>query len=312
MRRFVTIAVQASCLCSLATHAFAGGLCASPRDATGVAYQTSVVAASDGTCLRGFSWRPAGQARAVVVITHGIRDYALRYDAFARQLTAQGYAVFAQDLRGHAHSGGDRQRFDSMQQLVGDTDLAVTDARRQFPDLPLFMYGHSLGGLVTTSYVIAHQEKVSGAVLSGAALMRPQSVGALSVVLARLVAAVAPGFKAVAVDDSQFSRDPAVTSALASDALVDHGKLPAISAVASVDGMQQVRERASSIRIPLLVMYGTADSVNPVAGSDALFESVASEDKSIKPYQGLYHDMLNEPERAQVTADVIAWLNARL
>jgi pimeloyl-ACP methyl ester carboxylesterase len=100
----------------------------------------------------------------VVVITHGIRDHALRYGAFARQLNAQGYAVYAQDLRGHAHSGGQRQRFDSMAQLVADTDLVVEAATRAHPGTPVFAFGHSVGGLVTTQYALAHGGKLKGVV----------------------------------------------------------------------------------------------------------------------------------------------------
>jgi len=121
---------------------------------------TYTTTATDGTCLRGFVWKPtSAQVRGVVVITHGIRDYAMRYDTFARKLNAQGYAVYAQDLRGHAHSGGARQRFDSMKQLVADGDLAFSAARSQYPTAPVFALGHSLGGLVTTEYALAHGER---------------------------------------------------------------------------------------------------------------------------------------------------------
>lgn len=301
-------------LLSGAGAAFASNACTDVATLAEVpAYQTTTVNATDAVCLRSFSWQPAGSPpRGVVVITHGIRDHALRYDHFARQLVEQGYAVYAQDLRGHAHSGGDRQRFDSMEQLVADTDLVVEQARQQYPTLPVFLYGHSLGGLITTEYTLAHPEHLSGVVLSGAALERPQSVSGFSVFLARVVAAIAPGFKAVAVDDSEFSRDPAVMSKLQSDPLISHDKLPAISAVASINGMQDVRERMGQIKTPLLIMYGTADKVNPIEGSRTLAAGIGSADKTVKPYEGLYHDMLNEPEHNKVAADVVAWLNAHL
>lgn len=274
---------------------------------------TSVAIAADGTCLRAFSWVPQqAPVRAVVVITHGIRDYALRYDQFARQLNAQGYAVFAQDLRGHAYSGGERQRFDSMPQLVADMALVVEQARKQFPAAPLFLYGHSLGGLITTEYVIANPGQARGLVLSGAALQRPASVSGASVAAARAIAAIAPGFNAVAVDDHEFSRDPAVMAALGADPLISHDKLPAITAVVSIDGMLDVQKRASTLKTPMLVMYGTADKVNPIAGSHALMTASGSADKTMKPFTGLYHDMLHEPERDQVAATVIDWINNRL
>ncbi|RJG08216.1 alpha/beta hydrolase [Massilia cavernae] len=299
-------------LLSFVAGASAGKDCLNSMAAdTTPTFQSVVMRASDGVCLRTFMWRPDREPiRGVLVITHGIRDHALRYDGFARLLSAQGYAVFAQDLRGHAHSGGERQRFDSMQQMVADADLVVSSARQQYPSLPLFLYGHSLGGLITAEYTIAHSEHLRGVVLSGAALMRPQSVGAVSVFFARLVASLAPGFRAVAVDDHEFSRDPVVMSALAADPLISRDKLPAITAVASVDGMQDVQQKSAAIRVPILIMYGTTDKVNPIAGSQALMASVGSTDKTLKPYEGLYHDLLHEPEHQLVAADVIAWLNA--
>ncbi len=282
----------------------------SGSDATAV--QTYTVTASDGVCLRAFARQPARTPiRGVVVITHGIRDYALRYDAFARQLTAQGYAVYAQDLRGHAHSGGQRQRFDSMAQLVADTDLVVETARRAYPDAPVFAFGHSLGGLVTTQYALTHGGKLKGVVLSGAALQRPKSVGDFAAGAAKVVGAIGPGLKIVKVDDSEFSRDPEVMARLAADPLVTHDNLPAATAASSIKGMAEVQARAAELRMPFLVMYGLDDKINPTEGSDMLLQGIGSSDKSLKAYPKVYHDMLHEPERDQIAADVIAWLNAR-
>ncbi len=276
------------------------------------AFATKTMLANDGLCLRSFAWQPAQiPVRGVVVITHGIRDYALRYQRFAEQLTKQGFAVLAQDLRGHAHSGGERQRFDSMARMVQDTDMIVNDAKQQYPNVPIYVYGHSLGGLITTRYALDHANKLSGVVLSGAALKRPHSVSGFSAGLAQIVASVAPGLKVVQVDDREFSRDKAVMAALAIDPMVSRDKLPAATAAATLKAIADAQERMSQLKLPLLVIYGTADSVNPVEGSQAFVQAVASTDKTLKAYPGVYHDMLNEPERDQIAADIIAWLVAR-
>lgn len=276
------------------------------------AFTTKTMLASDGLCLRSFAWQPAQMpVRGVVVITHGIRDYALRYQRFAEQLTKQGFAVFAQDLRGHAHSGGERQRFDSMSRMVQDTDMIVNEAKLRYPSVPLYVYGHSLGGLITTRYSLDHADKLSGTVLSGAALKRPHSVSGFSAGLAQIVASVAPGLKVVQVDDSEFSRDKAVMAALAIDPMVSRDKLPAATAAATLKAIADAQERMTQFKLPLLVLYGTADSVNPIEGSQAFVQAVASTDKTLKAYPGVYHDMLNEPERDQIAADIIAWLLAR-
>ncbi len=275
-------------------------------------FTSKTMLANDGLCLRSFAWQPTQMpVRGVVVITHGIRDYAARYQRFAEQLTKQGFVVFAQDLRGHAHSGGERQRFDSMARMVADTDMVVNDAKQRYPKAPLYVYGHSLGGLITASYSLEHADKLSGVILSGAALKRPHSVSGFSAGLAQIVASIAPGLKVVQVDDSEFSKDKSVMAALASDPLISRGKLPAATAAATLKAIADVQERMGQLKLPLMVMYGTADSVNPIEGSQAFVQAVASTDKTLKVYPGVYHDMLNEPERDQIAADIIAWLVER-
>jgi acylglycerol lipase len=303
----------AAALLSLGSTANATNECADVNPSIRTTTFTSkTMIASDAMCLRSFEWQTAQTpVRGVVVITHGIRDHAARYQRFADQLTKQGFAVFAHDLRGHAHSGGERQRFDSMARVVEDTDMLVNEAKRRYPTLPIYVFGHSLGGLVTTEYALDHGNKLSGVILSGAALKRPHSVSGFSAAIARIVASVAPSLKVVQVDDSEFSRDKAVMAALAIDPLVTRDKLPAATAAASLNAIADVQQRMGQMKLPLLVMYGTADSVNPIEGSQAFVQAAASTDKTLKTYPGVYHDMMNEPERDQIAADVIAWLLAR-
>jgi acylglycerol lipase len=320
MHTLLKPSIQASLKTSLTAAAITlAGAAYASNDCTDVkpsmrasAFTTQTIVATDALCLRSFAWQPAqSPARGVVVVTHGIRDYALRYQRFADQLAKEGFAVFAQDLRGHGHSGGERQRFDSMARMVEDTDMIVNEAKQRYPKLPVYVYGHSLGGLITTEYALDHADKLSGVLLSGAALMRPHSVSGFSAALARLVASVAPSLKVVQVDDSEFSRDKDVMAALATDPLITRDKLPAATAAATLNGIADAQKRMAQLKLPLWVMYGTADSVNPIEGSQALIQAAASADKTLKVYPGVYHDMLNEPERDQIASDVIAWLLAR-
>ncbi len=298
---------------ALASAAHASNECADINPSIrATTFTSKTMLASDGLCLRSFAWQPTQMpVRGVVVITHGIRDYAVRYQRFAEQLTKQGFAVVAQDLRGHAHSGGERQRFDSMARMVADTDMIVNEAKQRYPKAPLYVYGHSLGGLITANYSLEHADKLNGVILSGAALKRPHSVSGFSAGLAKIVASIAPSLKVVQVDDSEFSKDKSVMAALASDPLISRDKLPAATAAATLKAIADVQERMSQLKLPLMVMYGTADSVNPIEGSQAFVEAVASKDKTLKVYPGVYHDMLNEPERDQIATDIIAWLVAR-
>lgn len=284
--------------------------CAPLGDSLGAApLQTK---AADQTCLQGYQWRSAAPPRGVVVIVHGIRDHALRYRALADALTEQGLVVFAQDMRGHGRSGGPRQRFDSLEQLVGDTDLLVSAARAQYPGLRLFMYGHSLGGLITTEYALAHPERVDGLILSGAALRLLPGVGALDRTAARFFAVVAPGLLAQEVDDTDFVRAPQAKAELAQDPLVDHGNLPAASAGAVVGALDTLPARLQEPKMPLLIMHGTVDKATNPEGSKAFYAEAASPDKTLKLWEGLYHDLLHEPERDQVIRTTVSWIEDHL
>jgi acylglycerol lipase len=311
-RSSVIKSVLATCLLVVAASAAASNDCTTPQPTSGSPqYQTETAQAADSVCLRSFAWLPVkGSPRGVVVVTHGIRDHALRYESFARKLTEQGFAVYAQDLRGHAHSGGDRQRFDSMAQMVADADIVVSRAMRQHPGLPIFVLGHSLGGLITTAYAQSHADKVRGVVLSGAALKPPRSVSGFEIGLARFIGSIAPGLPLQQVDDSEFSRDEAVMAKLKSDPLVVRDKLPAATVVAAVNGMDGVRKNVDRLKMPLLILHGTGDKVNPIEGSQELSQTAPSTDKTLKTYPGLYHDLLHEPEYADVERDIIAWLSA--
>ncbi|RKI22396.1 alpha/beta fold hydrolase, partial [Corallococcus sp. AB004] len=133
--------------------------------------------ASDGMCLSSVRWEPAHPpVRGVVVLIHGLRDYSDRYGRLAEALQAQGFAVVAQDHRGHGHSGGDRQSMESMQQLVDDVDGVIQDARTRHPGVPVVVFGHSMGGLIATHYVLQHAPGVSGLILSGAGIVLPPGV----------------------------------------------------------------------------------------------------------------------------------------
>jgi lysophospholipase len=269
--------------------------------------------ASDGTCLQAYEWKPAsGQVMGSVVIVHGIRDHASRYAALAEALTARGLVVYAQDMRGHGDSGGDRQRFDSLPQLVEDTDLAVEQARKLNPGVPVFVYGHSLGGLISTHYALAHGDKLRGLVLSGPALKLFPSVSDGQKGAARFFSAILPGLPAQSVDDTEFVREEAAKKELAADPLVWHDNLPARSAAAALDGIDDVQKRMGDLKVPVLILHGSADKATNPEGSRELSTRAASTDKTLKIYDGVFHDLMHEPEHNQITGDVVGWITARL
>ena len=276
------------------------------------AFSTYRVQAADGNCLQGYVWAPAdGAVRAAVVVVHGIHDHARRYAALAQALNASGVAVLAQDHRGHAASGGARQRIDSVEQAADDVGLALAEAGRRYPGVPLFVHGHSLGGLVAAHVTANAAQPLAGAIISSAALKLPASAGAGQVRVVKLLSSLAPTLPLEPIDETRFVRDAAARAALAADPLIAREKVPARTIATVLGGIESLQPRMAGITTPLLVLHGSADQVTEVDGSRELVARAGSPDKSLKVFDGALHDLLNEPERSAVTQEIVAFVGQR-
>jgi acylglycerol lipase len=246
-------------------------------------------------------WRPDGEARAVLAICHGYAEHSGRYAQVAADLNARGYVVEALDLRGHGRSSGERVAVEHYDEHLDDLDGFLDRVRQRNPGKKVFLLGHSMGGGIVTSYVIARDHGVDGLLLSGAAMLgpRPQPNPAQQAQAPALLPA------------SAISRDPVVVAAYENDPLVYRGVRSPKMMEASRPAYERVQARMGEIALPLLIMHGTGDLLVPYHGSEVLMERAASKDKTLKLYPGLYHEILNEPERDQVVADVVSWLDAR-
>ena len=257
------------------------------------------------------SWLPSGRPRALVVIVHGAGEHAGRYEAVAAALVDAGYGVYALDHRGHGRSEGRRAMIERIDHAVADLDQMVVLARDANPGAPVYLLGHSMGGLIALRYALAHQDRLAGLILSGTLAAIEDVPGALRMV-GRLLSSLAPGAPLIAIDSALVSRDPAVVAAYRSDPLVHHGKLPARTAAEIADAVESFPATVGDIHLPALILYGTADGLCPPAGSVMLSERIGLPDVTVKAYEGLFHEILNEPERAAVVEDVLAWLSARV
>jgi acylglycerol lipase len=298
-------------------HAAPGPLtCAAPQAASAPATpmrQMQQHSAADGTCLQSYVWQPvAGPVRGVVVIVHGIRDHAERYAALAEALAAQHIAVLAQDHRGHGRSGGARQRFDSVEQLMSDVELGVQNARQRFPGVPVFMFGHSMGGLVAVHYALANPQVLKGVVLSGPALRLGADASAAKRIAVQVLGRVWPSLALQAVDDSQFVRTGPAKAAQASDPLIVHDDLPAASVLVFLHGIESARARFGEFSTPLLAMHGAADLSTDPQGSRDLVERAAARDKTMRQVPAAAHDLLHEPEAPDLVSEIVAWVTQRL
>ena len=299
-------------LAALTLGGCASTQCLVGASATPPAIATQVTAA-DGVCLESYEWRPANpEVKGVVVVIHGIRDHASRYATLAQALTDRGFVVVSYDMRGHGQSGGHRQRFDSIEELVADVDLSVQAARLKSPGRPVFVYGHSLGGLVASHYALVHQRELAGLVLSGAALKLVPTVTAGDIRLARFFGTLFPNLAAQEINDDWFVSTPEAKAEFMKDPLIDHENLPARSARTAVNAIEDISARNEELTLPMLIMHGTEDKQTNVEGSRELSQRAKSADKTLVLYEKQAHDLLHEPDRDKVIADVTKWIEAHV
>ncbi len=265
---------------------------------------------SAGAAMAWRAWLPA-QPEAVLVLAHGLHEHAGRYAHVAERLNAAGYAVYAVDHHGHGRSGGARADIGSMSGVLEDFDQLRRSAEEAHPGLPVFVLGHSLGGLIAIEYVIRYgQEGLAGLAVSGAAV-DVSSAGRAQTLLAPVLGRLVPHLGVLLIGSENVSRDPEVVRDYEQDPLNHNGKVLARTGAEMIQAVRDAVRRMPEITLPVLAMHGTADRVVPPAASQLVHDSVSSPDKTLKTYDGLFHEIFNEPERDAVLDDLIGWLDAR-
>jgi alpha-beta hydrolase superfamily lysophospholipase len=257
-------------------------------------------------------WTPEVAPRAVLVLSHGLGEYARRYDHVAQCFGEAGLVTYALDHRGHGRSGGKRVLVRDIREYTADFDTLVGIATREHHGLKCIVLGHSMGGGIVFAYGVERPDNYDLMVLSGPAVAAQDQVSPLLALTARVLGAVVPGLPAQELDVDAISRDPAVVAAYKDDPLVYHGKVPAGIGRALLQVGETMPRRAPALTAPLLVVHGSEDRLIPVAGSQRLVECVGSTDVELKVYPDLFHEVFNEPEREQVLGDVVSWITARL
>jgi acylglycerol lipase len=276
-----------------------------------IALQGTDLVAPDGIHLRGEVWQPAGRARASIVIAHGKDEHIGRYRHVINALTDRGYTVFAQDHRGHGKSDGRRGVIERFDDYVDDLDLLVAFAKRQRPDASLFLLGHSMGGLIAARYALAHQEKLDGLILSGAALRVGDDVPTWQKKILMIAARLVPSVTLPASKPGILSRDPEVERAFAADPLCNNERTKLGFVRELYIAAEATANRGAEIHLPLLVMHGADDKLTNPPGSQAFYEEAVSNDKTLKFWPEDRHEIFNEIDKADVIAFVIDWLDAR-
>jgi alpha-beta hydrolase superfamily lysophospholipase len=236
------------------------------------------IPSSKGITIYVLSWTPPLAPRAVLVICHGVNSHSGQYLWAGAQFAAAGLAVFALDLRGRGQSDGERFYVEHVDDYVSDVAATIALAKARHPGLPLFLLGHSAGGVVSASYALDHQSELAGFICESFA----------------------------------FSRDPEAVALLNNDPLTANESQPAITVAALVRADERLRQEFPRMTLPVLIMHGTDDKATVCHGSEFFHETAGSRDKTLKLYEGHYHDLLNDIVKEQVLGDIRGWIDARV
>jgi alpha-beta hydrolase superfamily lysophospholipase len=256
------------------------------------------------------SWRPAGAARAVVVICHGVKSHSGYYGWTAGRLVAEGLAVYALDLHGRGKSDGERFYLETFQDYLDDVHAAMALARSREPGLPVFLLGHSAGGVISSVYTLEHQANLAGFICESFAFQVYAPDFALAVL--KGLSHIAPHAHVLNLKTEDFSRDPAVVQAMLDDPLIAHEVQPTRTVAQLVLADERLKREFRLITLPVLILHGTADKVTRPGGSQLFYDNAGSKDKTLKLYEGHSHDLLNDLDKEKVMADITAWINAHL
>jgi acylglycerol lipase len=268
------------------------------------------VATSHGLEIFIRSWRPSAPPRAVVGIVHGVKSHSGYYFWAAEQLVARGFAVYALDLHGRGQSDGERFFLEKIDDYLDDVDTLLKLARSREPGLPVFLLGHSAGGVISSVYTLEHQADLAGFICESFAFR----VYAPDLVLAIVkgLSHIAPHVHVLNLKSEDFSRDPRAVQAMNDDPLIDGEVQPANTVAELVRADERLEREFPSIKLPVLIMHGTADKVTKPSGSQLFFDTAGSADKTLKLYDGHAHDLLNDIDREKVMADILEWIGKRM
>jgi len=267
---------------------------------------------ADGITFYGQAWEPDAPPRAVVALVHGLGEHCGRYAHVAAAFNQAGYALMAFDLRGHGQSTGQRGYTPSYEALMQDIDRFLAEVEQRFPGRPCFLYGHSLGGGLVLNYVLRRRPTLAGVIATGPGLRSPLEEQTFKVTMARLLSGLLPtltmhsGLPAEAL-----AHDPQVVQTYTADPLVHDLATPRLAVEGFAAGHWALEHAAEFPAIPLLLMHGGADSICYPAGTREFAGKVPG-DCTLEIWEGLYHEIHNEPEQDEVLGYVVDWLNKHL
>ena len=256
------------------------------------------------------SWKPEGSARAVMILVHGLNAHSGYMVWPGEQFSANGFATYALDHRGRGKSEGERFYVEQLSDYLDDLHTLVGIARSENPGLPVYMLGHSAGGVIATSYFYEHQDEIAGLICHSFAF----DVGLPHLVQLALegIGKLLPHVHVFSLNNADFSRDPAHVERMNSDPLIHKESQPAETARVLLLASDALKEHMPNFKVPVFIIHGTADKATRPAGSQYFYDHTGSTDKTLKLYEGHYHDLLADLDKEIVMNDILAWLDERV
>lgn len=266
----------------------------------------------DGLDVFAQGWNPdTSQPRAVVCLVHGIGEHTLRYLNVAEAITKEGYVLFGADLRGHGRTEGPRGHFPSIEAVFLDIDSLIEQAHKLYPNLPLILYGHSLGGILVLYYGLKQKPNIKGIIASSPGLHTALEEQPVKVLAAKILGSLIPSVTIPSgLDANAISHDKKVVEIYNNDPLV-HNKMSLGFGKIMLGVIQWTLEHACEFSLPLLLMHGKADSI-AYPSSSIEFASKLNKKCKLVLWEGAYHELHNEPEKAEVFKTMTGWINEQL
>ena len=256
------------------------------------------------------SWQPYGKPRGVVVIVHGFNSHSGQYLWAAEQFAANDLAVYALDLRGRGRSEGERFYVEKIEDYTDDVETLVSQAKSDNPGLPIYLLGHSAGGVTACVYTLDHQTEIDGLICESFAYELP--VPDIALTFLKGLSYITPHTHVFSLNNKDFSRDAAVVESMNEDILIKGESQPAQTAKVLINAAHRLTEEFPNITLPVLILHGTEDKATKPSGSQHFYEQAGSTDKTLKLYEGHFHDLLNDTDKEIVMADIQSWIDERI
>ncbi|MGC3944414.1 MAG: alpha/beta hydrolase [Chryseolinea sp.] len=272
--------------------------------------QVNTFVSEEGLNVSYKYWKSSGNPKAIVVLAHGFNSHSGYFQWTAEQLVAQNYEAYGIDFPGRGNSDGERYYIADYNQFVTELDKLVNIAKAAHPGLPTFLLGHSAGGVLSSIYTLEHQDKLAGFVCESFAFQVPAPDFALAVL--RGVSHLFPHAHVLKLNNKDFSRNQEVVDTMDSDVLLANEVQPTKTVQQLSLADIRLKEEMAKIDLPLLIIHGTSDQATKPSGSQYFFDHASSKDKTLKLYEGHYHDLLNDLDREVVMKDILNWLDKRV